>query len=158
MCDGQSGFNVIYADPAKQYALSSGFSMVHTGLEVPVGKSDVDVKCTIKQDFQLWLLFPHMHEWGTRFKATRTRAGKSDVLFDTDWNEGFIFHPPETYWKLDDAPFFKKDDEIKFTCSFNNTTGQKMFFGKEMCVLSAQYADYKKDGNIFCDNGTYGTF
>lgn len=156
--DGQSGFNVVYADPAKQYTLSSGFTILRTDLEVPVAKSDVEIACVVKQDFTAWLMFPHMHEWGTHFKATRKRNGKTDTLFDVDWGEGFIFHPPETYGKLNEPPILQKGDEIRITCSFNNTTGEKMYFGKEMCVISSQYADYKKNGNIFCDNGTYGSF
>ncbi|MFO0580441.1 MAG: hypothetical protein U1A78_41240 [Polyangia bacterium] len=156
--DGQSAFNLYYADPNKTYIRSSGLTFIDTGLVVPPGASSLDINCTMKEDFAAWRFIPHMHEWGKHIIIEHEQGGQTKRLFDTDWNAGMVFHPPELRATVESPHWFRKGDKIHVRCEWNNDTGKPLPFGKEMCVGSADIVDFEKRGNFFCENNEFSPY
>jgi hypothetical protein len=155
--DGQSALSVHYADPKQTYVRSSQLSFLALGFKAPPGESTHETKCTVDQDYSAWLAFPHMHEWGKHITLEHKSGGQSTKLFDVEWNESHVFHPPEIVKPdLKNLLTLKKGDEVTVRCTWNNTTGMTMMHGKEMCVASLQFADFDKIGGRFCGDGFWG--
>jgi hypothetical protein len=160
MRDAQSAMNIWIADPGPTYRVSGSMAVLDTNLSLPVGPSAMDIHCTMPRDYQMWLLIPHMHAYGTRITITHaTPAGASDTLFDIQqWSPSYTFHPPEIR-KDPDAPFaLAAGDQLSVHCEWNNTTSSEMTFGIEMCVGFAQFVDTNLTGNVACDGGHWGAF
>ena len=153
--DGQAAVNIYYADPSRSYIRSSALSFADTRIMVPPGESSADVNCTVQDELAAWLFFPHMHEWGKHILIERQSHGVTTTLFDTDWSDAYTFHPPELQQTLDAPLRFSAGDSVHIRCTWNNTTGQPMIFGQEMCVGSGQIIDRDARGAAFCINGNW---
>jgi hypothetical protein len=86
---------------------------------------------TDKGDIHIVNVWPHMHKLATHQKVTITRAdGSTEVLHD----QPFDFNSQITYPK---DVVIHPGDSLSTTCSFNNTTAEKVPFGEntqaEMC-------------------------
>lgn len=157
--DAQSALSVFLADPSKQWIPSGSIALLKSELDIPEGRSALDINCTMQKRLESWLFIPHMHEWGSHIMVSRvSAAGKTESLFDTDWQPAYTFHPPEIRRDPSNPFVFEQGDQIKVRCEWNNTSGRKLWFGPEMCVAFAQTVDRDGSGNLDCDNGEWGTF
>jgi hypothetical protein len=156
--DAQSAANVYFAPPGSSTTLSSALTWLDTSMRAAPGHSKYDVHCTMKNDVSLWLLQPHMHAYGEHIIIEHTHQGTVNRLFDLDWDESFVFHPPEMRKDPSSPYVINAGDEIHLQCAWNNTTNSDLTFGIEMCVAFAQDVDKTGLGNIECDGGNWGTF
>lgn len=158
VAQAQSAVSVFYATPGSKIVESSSIAFVNTGMEVPPGASSVDFTCTTNQAFQTWMMFPHMHQYGTRVTIDHTNGGTTDRLFDVQWDPSYTFHPV-THTEDPSKPYvLQKGDQLHVHCDYNNTTSQTLSFGAEMCVLYGATVDAAGVGNLACDQGTWTSF
>ena len=152
--DAQSALNVRLADPGTPTTRSGAVALLDTSMHAPPGISSFDVRCTMKNDLALWLLQPHMHQWGTHILIET----KTDKLVDTAWDESYVFHPPELR-RDPQAPYvLRAGEEIHVRCTWDNPTKNDLTFGLEMCVAFGQTVDAKELGNMECNAGVWGPF
>ncbi len=158
----QSAINIFYADPNVPHTPAGVMAIVDSSMTIPAGVSSYGVDCTIDQTYEGWLLMPHMHAMGTHINITDTPAatGVTQQLFDTDWQPQYAFDFTGVATIKDPAsPFmFQKGDKIHIQCDYNNTSGSKMTFGAEMCVMANLTVDPHNLGSMVCDRGQWGTF
>jgi hypothetical protein len=155
---GQTAMNVRLADPGAPTTPAGALAVLDTGIKVPVGRSEYDVKCTVKQPLAIWQLLPHLHQWGEHATLDVVQGGQSQRLVDVPWDPSYTFHPP-VVTRSPDAPLnLAPGDEIHIGCAWNNTTGQDMAFGLEMCVAFGQTVDAHNLGNLECNGGSWGPF
>lgn len=99
---------------------------------VGTGERVITGGCQVSQGFNLFALWPHMHKLATHSKFEVIRNNIPTVL----WDAAYDFNDQKYYGQ---APEFQvqSGDQIKVTCSYNNTTGQSVSFGdssdNEMC-------------------------
>jgi len=155
---GQSAINVNFADPDTLHIPSSSLAFLDSSIRVQQGISTFETTCTIDQQYRLWFVIPHMHQWGTRITVDLIQNGQPNRLFDTPWDESFAFHPPEM--RLDPASplVVNQGDQLAVHCEWNNDTGRVLDFGFEMCVSYAQFIDESGVGSVACDGGNWTTF
>lgn len=99
---------------------------------VATGQHDVIGGCTANQDFNLFAVWPHMHKIANHSKFEVIHNGVSTVV----WDAAYDFNDQKYYPQTPEIQV-KQGDQIKVTCSYNNTTGGSVTFGdssdKEMC-------------------------
>jgi hypothetical protein len=156
MLDAQSALTIYKADPTRKYTPVGGLAFVDTSMSIPAGNPSLDIDCTLDRPFKAFLMYPHMHRWGSKISVEHTRGDKVEKLFDVEWRGGFDFDPPMMR-KTPEAPqLFMPGDKVKVHCEWNIT--EPMTFGMEMCVTFAATVDDAGYGNIKCDKGVWGTF
>ena len=87
--------------------------------------------CVLQQDMHVVALFPHMHQLGIEQKLAVTSAATTTTVFDT----------PFTFGEQRNVPIadtlFRAGDRVDVTCTYVNTTGQRVQYGNrsqdEMC-------------------------
>jgi hypothetical protein len=103
---------------------------------IDTGVHEVTGGCTVAQGqgFNLFAVWPHMHKLAKHQKFEVIRNNASNILWDAayDFNEQKYYAPNGT------TEFqVQAGDQIKVTCSYDNTTGQPVTFGdssdNEMC-------------------------
>lgn len=156
--DGQSAFTLSYADPAKQYIRSSNVVMLDLSMVAAPGRSSLDVHTTIQEDAAAWRLFPHMHQWGTHVLVEQEHEGVTRRLFDLDWSPGYVFQPPELTGTVEAPLWLRKGDRVHLRCDWNNTTGEPLSFGKEMCLVNADVIDFDRRGSFVYDKNELRPF
>lgn len=157
--EAQSAVNVRLLPKGEKYTPAGAIAIVDSTLDVPTGKHGLDVTCTMTRDLKLWRFIPHMHKWGSHITVDRMVGdAKGERFFDVDWEEGFTFHPPEIRREPTDPLVFKKGDQLKVHCDFNNDTAKDLPFGIEMCVAFGQTVDAENAGNMACDKGEWTDF
>src|SRR5436305_699444 len=62
--DAQSAVNVVFADPNTPLTRSGNLAIVDTSLRVKPGNASMNIHCKMQNDMKLWVLTPHMHQWG----------------------------------------------------------------------------------------------
>jgi hypothetical protein len=103
---------------------------------VGTGPRDIIGGCTANQDFNLFAVWPHMHKIATHSKFEVIRSGVTQPF--VLWDAAYDFND-QKYYAPDTGALFqmKQGDQIKVTCSYNNTTGHNVTFGdssdQEMC-------------------------
>ncbi len=158
--DAQSAVNVEMVTPGAKVTRSGNVAFLDTSLRAKPGASAMDIKCKMAKDLRLWVMRPHMHEWGTRITVDHAKASDSAStrLFDVQWDPDFTFHPPAVERDPNEPYLLKAGDTLSVHCDFNNTTSNDLTFGLEMCVLFGQTVDVDGQGNIDCDGGSWGAF
>jgi hypothetical protein len=101
---------------------------------VDPGMQTITGGCSVNQGFKLFAVWPHMHKLATHQKFEVIRNNTSNTLWDAAYDfEEQRYYPPTG------APEFQVQagDQIKVTCSYDNTTGHRVGFGdssdNEMC-------------------------
>lgn len=155
---GQSALNIRFADPGQPRIPAGNLAFVNTELRIPVGKSSMDILCTMKRDEKMWRLLPHMHRWGQTTRIDLVVGGVAQKVFDLPWQEDFTFHAPVMTWPLDKPLSLKAGDQVKVHCEWDNTTDKPMTFGMEMCVAFGNTINAENRDNIACDNGEWVEF
>jgi hypothetical protein len=155
---GQSVVNINFADPNGTYTPSGYMTVLNSSLQVQPGDTTQTMHATLQNDFKLWQLFPHMHQWGKHTVVNFTHAGVTTKLYDLDWDPSFAFHAPAMMMDPSAPLLATAGDSIDMSCEWNNTTGRVLDFGFEMCVFFTATVDDNNAPNIDWDNGSWGTF
>ena len=89
--------------------------------------------CAMDQEMSVLFANGHMHEWGTSFTMTQTRADVARVLNTVPtWQAYYRDAPPTDYFdpgELSLAP----GDTLTTECNWMNTTDESIAFPHEMC-------------------------
>jgi Copper type II ascorbate-dependent monooxygenase, C-terminal domain len=112
--------------------------------------------CTVAggRDYQLFAVWPHMHQLATHQKVTLTHAGTTTVLHD----DAFAFGE-QNFFEQAPQIHVVGGDQIRVECTYVNNTGHNVPFGDssdaEMC-FSGLYRYPSTNSNLFecTDNPT----
>ncbi len=112
--------------------------------------------CTVATPYTLFAVWPHMHQLATHQKVELTRMGTTTVLHNLD----FDFAEQTYYLKTPEIQVLK-DDVIRVTCTYINTTGVQVTWGdssnQEMCFSGFYRYPALNDGLAKCtDTGGIG--
>lgn len=149
MLSGTSGIEMMEVDPA---TVTDEVDMFLPGPQdlslAPNAESTASGTCTVKSNYKVFALFPHMHQLGRHLKTTLTVGGVDQVLHD----EIYEFEHQDV---LSFAPIqLTTGDKVKTDCTFMNTTDQTVTWGEssttEMC-FSILYR-FPKGNDEFCEN------
>jgi hypothetical protein len=99
------------------------------------------IECTLDGDMNAIDLNGHAHQWATHVAVTLARAGSDtfDTLYERDWEPAFQFHPPTIGFPLDAPLALHRDDRVRVTCTWENTTDRALRFPTEMCIGTMHY-------------------
>jgi len=130
--NGHVSVNMHWVQPSQIQYLAVGMFLNNLLVFVPPGMSTQSQTFRVPADANVLLAASHMHARGIGFSAT-TNAG--DVIYrGTQWSDPV----PQTF-----APplVIKAGASIKWSCTYNNTTGMTLTFGEsaaknEMCILA----------------------
>ena len=157
MPQAQSAMTVYY-DKNASYTPAGSFVVLNTSMSVPSGSHSIDIVGTMEHDFNAWTFLPHAHQYATHVTIDHVSGGKTDRLFDTDWNAAYMFHPPITTYDPSKAYAFHKGDQVHVHCDYDNTTSGNLTFGPEMCLFYAATVDPNLYGNLATDDGVWGPY
>ncbi|HEY4239188.1 MAG TPA: hypothetical protein VGM88_05205 [Kofleriaceae bacterium] len=157
--DAQSGVNLDYADVGPTYVPDGSLAFLDTSMTIPPGDAqNIDVNCTVNHDYKVWYIAPHMHQWGKHIELDVTSSGTKTTLVDVDWSSDFVFNPPTMQFDVTAPMMMHSGDALHLRCTYDNTTGGNLLFGREMCVTYAQFIDDAGLGGLDCDGGNWGPF
>ena len=142
------------ADPSRQ--VLDLFTVVNTNSMIPAGQpATSSTTCTIKQDLKLFTITGHQHQWGTHVSVQLLDGATTQMLWSYDWQPSYQSAPPYTIYGVDQPLNLKAGQQVKVTCSWNNTTANDLGFPTEMCVSPAFYFP-AVNGEIDCVDGSWG--
>jgi len=152
--DAQSAVDVYPAEPGSGTVAAGPVAWVDTSLRAPPGVSSMVVSCSTPNDMPLWLLYPHMHQWGTHATVDRVSPdGSGERLFDVSWIPEYVFDPPMMVRDPSDPYVLHTGDKLQVTCTWNNSTPSDLTFGMEMCVAFGETVG--QGGNLACNHGAW---
>jgi hypothetical protein len=132
---GRSGMQIASVAASNVTALANAVIAGPTKLDIPPGRSVQTGVCTVEFDYQIFSVFPHMHEMGKHMKVVAKRAaGEPVVLYDGpfDFTHQFAY-------AVDPPLALAAGDRIEMACTYDNTTGEELHFGEsskdEMCLV-----------------------
>jgi hypothetical protein len=134
--------HVTRASPADVKTISGfyGLSDVTFNIAPQEQETTLTFECEVPQDMKVLLMGPHMHEWGTRFKAwAGAKASPAKIIDVPVWEAQFRDEPPAIEFPKDAPLALKKGDIVRTACTFKNTTGEPIKFPKEMCATYGYY-------------------
>jgi len=123
-------------DPSRPIAalflnFNSAFSIA------PNDQLDSNQDCVVGSDVKLIMMSNHMHEYGDHAstQVTRKDTGAVEMLHDDPtWTEEMANNPTFTKWTAETPYVLHTGDTIRTSCSWRNTTAQKLGFPREMCI------------------------
>ncbi|MDX2091581.1 MAG: hypothetical protein SFX73_27220 [Kofleriaceae bacterium] len=108
--------------------------------------------CTAQNDFDLFAVWPHMHQIARHQKVEIIRNGTPEVIHDLDYdfNEQYYFlKSPVIHVNM--------GDQIRTSCTYLNDTGQLVTVGdgsnKEMCFAGLYRYPARNAGIFECTTG-----
>jgi hypothetical protein len=122
----------------------------------PPQPRNVSGGCTVATGYNLFAVWPHMHQLATHQKVELTHMGTTTMLHDLD------FHFAEqTYYLKTPIVQVMAGDQIRVTCTYLNTTGTTVRWGdssnQEMCFSGFYRYPALNDGLAKCtDTGGVG--
>lgn len=149
MLAGTSGIEMLEVDPTTVTDEVDMFLPGPRDLMIPPGQTTtISGTCTVKSAYQLFALFPHMHQLGTHMKTTVKVGGVDHVLSDAPYD--FEHQEVLTFEPLQVNP----GDTITSECTWTNTTSSMVTYGEssttEMCY-SILYR-FPRGTDEFCEN------
>jgi hypothetical protein len=146
---GTSGVEVLELDPSTVTDEVDMFLPGPQELELPANETTtMSGSCTVTTPYQVFALFPHMHQYGTHFKTTLTVGGQERMLHDAAYD--FERQTVETFEPIQ----LNVGDKINTECTWNNTTGNVIVDGEssdtEMCY-SILYR-FPRGNEEFCND------
>lgn len=129
---GMSGIEILEVDPTSVTDEVDLFLPGPRDLAIPPNQTSTATgTCTVTQPYQVFALFPHMHQLGTHFKTTLTVSGTEQILHD----DVYSF---EHQAVLSFAPIpLSAGDKITTECTWNNVSSTTVSYGEssttEMC-------------------------
>lgn len=152
--DGQAVAYLTAGPAVKTRQVLDLFNVFKLNFQIPPGRRDtVTTTCPIKRDLKLFSMTGHQHEWGTRVEIELLDGPSAQMLWANDWQPWFASNPPVNYYTADKPLVLKAGQQLKLTCTWNNTTDKDLMFPREMCVASGFY--FPADGEIDCDDGVW---
>lgn len=108
----------------------------------PNRQSSVTHDCTVDQDMEAFVMFPHMHRLG---KEMAFQLGKDEASLAEVWRGSYDFDAqrliPQTF-------SLHNGDHARVTCTYDNTTNRTVGYGEhtdeEMCFFSLFVKDGKQ--------------
>lgn len=105
--------------------------------------------CTVAQDYNLFAVWPHMHQLATHQKVELTRMGTTTTLHNLDFD-----FAEQTYYLKNPEVQVKAGDTMRVTCTYINTTGTLVRWGdssnQEMCFAGLYRYPALNDGLAKC--------
>ena len=146
---GKSGIEILEIDPATVTDEVDMFLPGPQNISIPPNQpATLRGTCTVKTPYQLFALFPHMHQLGTHLKTTLTIGGVERVINDAPYDfehQGVLSFEPIQ---------MNAGDKITTECTWMNTTSQTVTYGEssttEMCY-SILYR-FPRGTDEFCQN------
>jgi hypothetical protein len=150
---GTSGIEVVKIDPSEVENEADIFLPGPVSFSIPPNQQySHSGTCTVGSSFNIFAVFPHMHQLGTHLTTTLEVGGAAQTLHDGDYafdHQAFIPFDPIAL-----AP----GDRVTTECTWNNTTSQNIGWGEssttEMCfsILYRYPAQNDGGGFGFCTN------
>ena len=149
MLSGTSGIEILEVDPA---TVTEEVDMFLPGPQdlalAPQTETTVSGTCTVKSNYKVFALFPHMHQLGTHLKTTLTIGGTEQILHDEKYEfehqAVLSFEPTQ----------LNAGDKVKTDCTFMNPGTTTVGYGEssstEMCY-SILYR-FPKGTDEFCED------
>jgi len=149
MLTGTSGIEMLEVDPATVTDEIDMFLPGPQNLSLPPGQpTTIRGTCTVKTAYQVFALFPHMHQLGTHLKTTLTVGGVERVINDAPYN--FEHQAILSFEPIQLNP----GDKVTTECTWMNTGSQTVTYGEssttEMCY-SILYR-FPRGTDEFCVN------
>jgi hypothetical protein len=94
----------------------------------------VEFDCDYDASYELLYLGGHLHEWGKSFRATHTRGGVSEVVYEVaEWDP--VLRDAPAYVNFAPGEFvLAPDDTLTTRCEWSNDEDEALEFPQEMCV------------------------
>ena len=129
----------LFKVPAADVTEEIGFyGLSDIGFKVPPGEGSktLTFDCEVPRDLQLLIAGPHMHEWGTGYRASLVpQTGDPIVLSEVGlWDADFRDVPPVSEF-FSSRVEAKTGDVVRVECKFENDTDKNLQFPKEMCAV-----------------------
>lgn len=105
-------------------------------------EQEVTFSCEVPADMNVFVMSPHMHEWGVRIWTRHVKAvddSSTELLRVDPWQASFRDGPPNTNWPVEAPLVLKKGDRIETTCVYKNTAGKPLEFPSEMCATAGYF-------------------
>ena len=149
---GQTVFNIGVKEPDGTRQAAQLFAAYTANVTLPPrGPAHASTDCTIKQSMSLFALGGHAHEWGTHVRLSRSRDGKTETLYDHDWEPQYQADPPLLYFETKAPLRFEAGDVLHVECDYQNVTDAEIRFPREMCVGMGFY--FPGTADIQCGDG-----
>jgi hypothetical protein len=121
--------------------------------EVPAQATTTSTSiCTLDRDFNIVLMLPHMHEYGSQYKLEEideTGAMTRVLLDEQKWSPEYASHPNAIKYTKEEPLFLPKGTRLRQSCTWINTTTDPLLFPREMCLSFSYY--YPDEGELICD-------
>lgn len=148
-----------FAPANEKFKIASYLILNHGAINLPTGKSSVNMKCSIKHNMEMLLLLGHMHEYGTSIKIDLARAGQTENLYNIDkWLVDYRDNAPINFYgpaalqdKTPKELKLKAGDTLHLQCDYNNTTKGALRFPAEMCTMVAYYHSQETSEILICE-------
>ena len=133
---------ITFTEPGDEFEPAALVVSGRTEFEVPpeVQGHDVTATCTVPGpgqigttlNFNVFALWPHMHQNGDHFRIDATLSGNTQTLWNEPWDFG-----DQPLQRLDPPLFVTSGDVINTTCTFSNEGLDPITYGEssnqEMC-------------------------
>lgn len=152
--DGQAAFNVTIKDPSPSRQLAEMFIVYGTQIDVkPHAHGQIVTECKMPRDMKIFMLAGHEHEFGSHVKIEAVHANVPKLVYESDWNPEYQNNPPQKYYDINTPLTFPKDDSVRVTCDWDNSTDSDILFPREMCVSVAMAFPATTD--VQCGDGIW---
>lgn len=153
--DGQSSFNIVTEAPSAARQEAQLFTVTSTQFTImPHGTGHIASDCKLKQDMQLALIAGHEHEWGSHISIERVVGDAAPtMMYETEWKPSYQSAPPQQWYPASAPVVVKKDEVIRVTCDWKNTTDKEIAFPQEMCVAAFYY--FPATADVDCVDGVW---
>lgn len=132
----KSFVNLHFVDDPESRVGAGIFAVGTNTIDIPAGAKDYSVEngCVLERDLDVFALFPHMHQHGTRIAlyAGATEADAQLVYERNPWSFGDQTMDPKLL-------SLKKGTYVRATCSYDNDGQSPVTYGEsskdEMCYM-----------------------
>lgn len=147
--DGQSSFNIVTEPPSASRQEAQLFTVTATQFDLkPHATGHTSSDCKLPRDMQLALIAGHQHEYGARISIQRVVGDSApQMLYQTEWKPEYQSAPPQQWYPATGPVVLKKDEILRVTCDWNNTTDTEIVFPREMCIGAFYYFPATTDVN-----------
>jgi hypothetical protein len=136
--DGDAVVDIKFAEVDPKRTIAAMFINLNAGFNLePRLKTDSSIDCVAQADVKFLMMANHMHEYGIHAKTEVVRAGTGAVELlkeDPQWTYEMQFNVEYNRWPLENPFVLRAGDTIRTTCSWTNSTDEKLGFPREMCL------------------------
>lgn len=137
-----------------EMVFAGGFGFSIPANTPPTDPYEYTSGCTVDTPYNLFAVWPHMHQYAVHQKVEFIRDGASTTLHDLAYS-----FAEQKYYRKDPIVAIQAGDQIRVTCSWINTTGSSLGFGDssdtEMC-FAGLYRYPAANTNLFRCTDTGG--